>query len=261
MHTELMRQLYTVGELRKHMLPRQLPVLDGWSIATHNGMGLWPGGDYYDFFPLPDHRLMMVCADASDPGGAGTALVAMIRVVLHACPLSSGADQLPFCPVRNPIVQPPHIVLGHLNRVLVENSLEEQFATAFCAVLDPIDGTLHYANAGHPQPLWWQAEPGVVEPLRDGNGLPLGLDRCAAYHHRRTQFAPGDILVVYTDGLVGAANAEGQPFGINRLEIALRENAAGGAAATKLGILAALQDFLGPKKPHDDVTLIVLERL
>src|SRR5262249_47295928 len=138
---------------------------------------------------------------ASDQGAPSAALVAMTRVVLHSCPLSSCVERLPFCPIQEPVLQPPHILLGHLNRVLFENTLEDQFMTAFCAVLDPAEGNFHYGNAGHPSPRWWHAAAGEVEALREACGLPLGMEPHAAYHHKRVVLGPGDVVVLYSDGL------------------------------------------------------------
>src|SRR5262249_4544217 len=163
--------------------------------------------------PLPDGRLFVLIADASDQGAPSAALVAIVRVVLHSCPLSSGVERLPFCPFSQPLIQPPHILLGHLNRILAENSLQEQFLTAFCGVFDSVDGIFHYANAGHPAPRWWRASTGEVEPLRDAAGLPLGVDSKASYHHKRIEIEPGDLLILYSDGLTAAQNGHGQLFG------------------------------------------------
>jgi sigma-B regulation protein RsbU (phosphoserine phosphatase) len=258
---ELLRQLQAVGDLQRRLLPRELPRLPGWCLAAHYMVGRWPGGDYYDFLHLPDGRLLLIVADASDQGAPSAALVAMTRVVLHSCPLSTGVEKLPYCPLRDPVVQPPHILLGHLNRVLLENSLADQFMTAFCGVLEPIDGGLHYANAGHPSPRWWRAAEGRVESLRDASGLPLGMEQHTAYHHKHMEMAPGDALVLYSDGLTAALDERGQTFGCERLDEAIRQSAAEGAGAVKGMVLASLDDFLGNQAPEDDVTLLVLERM
>jgi sigma-B regulation protein RsbU (phosphoserine phosphatase) len=257
---EMLRQLHAVGALQRHLLPRQIPQLPGWRLAVHYAVGHWPGGDYYDFLPLPDGRLMVLVADASDQGAPSSVLVAMVRVVLHSCPLSSGVERLPFCPLRETVQQPPHILLSHLNQVLVENSLEEQFLTAFCGALDPIDGNFRYSNAGHPAPLWWHARTRVVEPVRDATGLPLGIDRQASYHQKRIVLEPGDVLLLYSDGLTTASNARAQVFGCERLGEALRESAPRGAEAVKSAVLAGLADFVDGASLYDDVTLLVLSR-
>jgi sigma-B regulation protein RsbU (phosphoserine phosphatase) len=259
--TEMLRQLRAVGEFQRRLLPRAVPQPDGWRLAVHYALGRWPGGDYYDFVPLPDGRLMLLLADAGEHGPSGAALVAMVKVTVHACPLSSGVERLPFCPVREPVLQPPHVLLGHLNRVLFENSLEEQFLTAFCAVLEPTDGVLHYANAGRPAPLVRRATTGAVEALRDASGLPLGADRRSAYHHRRVEVGRGDVLLFFSDGLVAAQDRVGRVFGCERIDDALRAAGGDGAEAVKGAVLARLDDFLGGRPPHDDVTVLAVERL
>src|SRR4051794_7160332 len=124
---EMLRPLHTVAQLQRHLLPRTIPQPPGWRVAAHHELGPWPGGSYYDFLPLPDGRLLFLVADASDRGAPAATLVAMVRAVVPSCPLSSGSELPPFCPLREPLPQPPHILLGHLNRMLAENSLEDQF--------------------------------------------------------------------------------------------------------------------------------------
>jgi sigma-B regulation protein RsbU (phosphoserine phosphatase) len=258
---KMLRQLHALGDLQRRLLPREVPQPEGWCLAAHYAVGRWPGGDYYDFLTLPDGRLLLFVADASDQGAPSAALVAMTRVVLHSCPLSSGVERLPFCPIHEPVLQPPHILLGHLNRVLAENSLEDQFMTAFCGLLDPIEGNFHYANAGHPSPRWWHASSGEVDTLREACGLPLGLEPHAAYHHKRVVLAPGDVLVLYNDGLTAALNSRGQMFGCDRLDAILRQSTQEGARGVKAALVESLEDFLDGAATEDDVTLLVVERL
>ena len=257
---EIQRQLRAIGEMQRRRLPHALPQPVGWCLTAHSVAGSWPGGDYYDVFRLPDRRLVLVVADASDQGGPAAVMAVMVRLLLDSCPLSSGAERLPFCPFRDPLVQPPHVLLGHLNRVLAENLLEEQFVTAFCGILDPQGGIFHYANAGHPAPRWWRAATGTVETLRDAIGRPLGMDRQAVYHHKRMVLEPGDVLAFYSGGLMTVRNEGGREFGIELLDDALRETAGGGAEAVAAAVQGCLADFLGGKEPEDDLTLLVVER-
>lgn len=258
---EMKRQLRTLGEWQKSLLPRVLPQIDGWDIAAHYAVGAWPGGDYYDLMKLPDGRLLVMVADASDQGGPSAALVAMVRVMLHSCPLSSGVERLPFCPMQGMVIQPPQVLLGHLNHILVENSLEEQFLTAFCAVLDPVDGNLHFANAGHPAPRWWHAGRRELEAIRDPAGLPLGIDHRATYHHKRVVLEPGDLLVLYSDGLTTAQNEDGLMYGSERLDTVIRATADEGADSVRSALLVSMDDFLNGVELNDDVTILILERL
>jgi serine phosphatase RsbU (regulator of sigma subunit) len=257
---EILRQLHTIRDWQRHLLPRHLPHPAGWKLAAHYAAGPWPGGDYYDFVTLPDGRVLVLVGDASDQGAPAAALMGMVRVVLHSCPLSSGVERLPFCPLHEPGMQPPHILLGHLNRILAENSLEEQFLTAFCCLLDPVDGNVHYANAGHPFPRLWRAAVGIVEPLQDAVGLPLGVDSRASYHHKRINLRKGDALVLYSDGLTADQNDRGQTFGWERLDDALRRAAGEGAERIKAEVLDALNRFLDGREIQSDVTLVVAVR-
>jgi sigma-B regulation protein RsbU (phosphoserine phosphatase) len=257
---DLKNQLEAVAALQRRFLPRHIPHAPGWRFAVYHSAGPRPGGDYYDFLPLPDGRLLLFIADASDEGGPSAVLVAIARVVLHACPLSCGADRLPFCPLHGEVVQPPHLILGHLNRVLAQNSLDNQSMTAFCGLLSPAEGTLRYANAGHLPPRLWRAATGTVEPLDDALGLPLAMDPHTSYHHKRTCLEPGDVLVLYTDGLTACQDGRGALFGTERLDEIVRRLAPGGAEEIKAGLLARLETFLGREQAQDDLSLVVLER-
>lgn len=257
---EITRQLLAVSNLQKHLLPRELPRMEGWEIATHYQVGPWPGGDYYDFLPLPDGRLLFLVGDGSDEGAPSSVLVALVRATMHSCPLSSGQERLPFCPMQGAVIRPPHIVLGNLNRVLTENSLEEQHMTMFCGVLDPRGGQLHYANAGHLPPCLWRASERRVDVLRDASGLPLGLGHSSTYAQRRTELEPGDVLVAYSDGLTAALNRVDITFGRERLIAAMAASADRGARAVKDHLVEAFTEFMGGRKQQDDVTIVVFAR-
>jgi sigma-B regulation protein RsbU (phosphoserine phosphatase) len=258
--SEALRQLRAISEWQRHLLPRCVPQPAGWRLAVHYQVGRWPGGDYYDFLPFPDGRLMFLIAGASGQGALSSAMVAIVRVMLHSCPLSSAVERLPFCPMRDAVVQSPHMILGHLNQVLAENTLEEQFLTCFCGVLDPLDGNLHYTNAGHPWPRWWRSSRGTLEALDGATGQALGLDRHATYRQQRIEIEPGDMLLLHSEGLTAALNGGDRIFGRVPLDDALREGATDGAEAVKDGVLARLTNFLGGREIQDDVTLLVIER-
>jgi sigma-B regulation protein RsbU (phosphoserine phosphatase) len=255
-----LQQLEAVAALQRRLLPRQIPQPSGWHFAVHYTGGPRPGGDYYDFLPLPDGRVLLLVADASDEGGPSAVLVAIVRVLLHACPLSSGAEGLPFCPLRGEVMQPPHLILSHINRVLAENSLDGQSMTAFCGLLSPSEGTLHYANAGHPPPRLWRAATRTVESLHDVCGLPLAMDPHTFYHHKRICLEPGDVLVLYSDGLTACQDRHGASFGTGRLDQLIRRLAPCGAEKLKAGLLANLEVFLGTERGQDDLTLVIVER-
>jgi sigma-B regulation protein RsbU (phosphoserine phosphatase) len=100
----------------------------------------------------------------------------------------------------------------------------------------------------------------VVQPLRDAAGQPLGVDRGACYHHKRIVLDPGDVLLLYSDGLLAAVNERGEIFGCERLSEALRDAAGDSAAGIKAIILGHLDEFLKGRELEDDVTVLVVQR-
>lgn len=256
----LRREMQTIAALQQRLLPRELPRLADWQFDVSYRSGPWPGGDYYDFLPLPEGRLAFVVADASGHGGSSAVMTAQVRVVLHSCPLSSGQERQPFCPLTNIGPKSPAVILNHLNRILEENSLEDQFVTAFYAVLDSATGWLHYASAGHPAPRWWRKAAAAVQAVPEVNGPPLGIGLPASYLQGKILLEAGDVLVCYSDGLLEAQNAFGEMFGCGRLDAAIQEAAAGGAEEVVRHVHTAFRQFLGDAVPHDDVTLLVAAR-
>jgi serine phosphatase RsbU (regulator of sigma subunit) len=242
------------------LLPRETTQPHGWRVVVHYSAGFCSGGDYYDVLPLADGRQLFLVADSSEQGAASTALALMVRVVVHSCPLSSGVARLPFCPFSAPSHQPPHILLGHLSRVLAENKLPEQYMTCFCGILDPSTGRFEFANAGHPYPLWWRASPGVVEALREKSGPPLGTDPCASYEPHAIFVERGDLLVLYNDSLTVVLNG-GRRMTVQELvHGALCEAADQGGSAVKAALLSRLDEFLAHREYSDEITFIIIER-
>jgi sigma-B regulation protein RsbU (phosphoserine phosphatase) len=255
------QQIELIRRHHRRLLPRTVPQPQGWQLAVHHEDGQRPGGDFYDFLTLPDRRVVFLLTDAHMSIGPATVLTAIIRATMHSCPLNSGEERLPFCPMRDTVVQSPHIILGNLNRILVENSLERQGVSVFCGVLSPREGTLSFANAGYPPPLLWDAASRTIEPLYYGSSLPLGLGDNSYYHRHHCKLATGDLLVWVSDGVLEARNCVDVTFSAVRMANAVAECASMGVEAVKDGLLARLRDHLGGEPPLDDVTILAMERL
>jgi sigma-B regulation protein RsbU (phosphoserine phosphatase) len=253
------KEMQSLANLQLRLLPRHLPQPAGWQFAVYSAAGPCPGGNYYDVWPLPDGRTGLFVADASGRGGTSVVMVAQVRLTLHSCPLSSGAGRLPFCPVDGRMVQPPQLVLNHLHDILRENALEGESLTAFYGLLGP-SGTLEYANAGHPSPRLWQAGTGRLGPVPDVTGPPLGVGSGGVDLQCRLTIEPGDVLVCFTNGLTEARNGQGQAFGLDRLDAAIRTGAVAGAEEVKRRVLTAVDEFLAGEEPQDDLTVLVVER-
>jgi sigma-B regulation protein RsbU (phosphoserine phosphatase) len=251
----------TIAALQHRLMPSRVPPVKGWGVGISYQVNGLPGGDYYDFFPLADgRRVALIVADASGHGGAAAVMVAQVRAFLHSCPLTCGHAISPFCPVAGCTIPRLGVILGHLSHLLEENSLSEQFMTACYGVLATECATFHYANAGHPPPRWWRSALGTIEPVPDCAGPPLGLGLSEAYPEASISIEPGDVLALYTDGLVDAHRKRGGPFGVQRLDEAIREGAAEGAEAVRRKVMDSLERHLAGEKSVDDVTLVVLAR-
>jgi sigma-B regulation protein RsbU (phosphoserine phosphatase) len=183
----------------------------------------------------------------------------MVRSVLHSCPQSSGQERGPFCPIHS-LTQTLPIILSRLNQILVENSLDEQFMTAFLALWKPGQARMDYVSAGQELPRCWRQARRQVETVPVRAGLPLGISPNVTYDLRHVTLDPGDAFVMYTDGLVKARDPEGRMFGVSRVDDLIRDRAPEGAEAIKAGLLNGLEEFWRGNSPQDDVTFLVLKR-
>jgi len=167
------------------------------------------GGDFYDLFPLPDGRIALLMADVSGKGLPAAMQTAMVKYMLRAYAVEESS---------------PSSVLERLNRGVCAFIDPDLFITAFYALLYPDTGQLEYGNAGHDSPILALKEHGYCTSL-DVTGPALGLDPMVTYFARTLCLAPGDLLMLYTDGIINAAR-RGELFGRERLEHLLTQLAA-----------------------------------
>ncbi len=205
-YRRLDHEMLQVGRMQRHLLPTQLPRIDGLELGASYVTCSRAGGDYYDVLPLPDDQWGLFLADVSGHGVAAAVVMAMMHTLLHAYP---GA------PV------PPGQVFSYVNRHLLAVAPEGMFATAFYGVYDPVRRRLRYASAGHPPGLVRRGGYHIRELDRPG-GLPLGILPEETWAEGETALLPGEALLLYTDGIVEGVNRQDEPFGRERLENALR---------------------------------------
>ena len=235
-------ELEVARSLQRDLLPRHAPELAGYRVAHSYRTANEIGGDYYDFLPLADGRLVLTVGDASGHGiGAG-----LVMAIANAT-LKTALDLDPS----------PPAVLELLNRVLFRTGGKRAFMTLFYGVLDPETGVLEYAGAGHPYPLLRRRQ-GPIEELGEGS-MPLGLKAEGTFVRRRATIEPGDLLVLYSDGIPEAAGgAHGDTFGFDRLKDLLARPESPRIIHDR--ILRALDRHLGEQPINDDLTLVVLDR-
>jgi sigma-B regulation protein RsbU (phosphoserine phosphatase) len=150
-------------------------------------------------------------------------------------------------------------MVGRLNAFVYKSSASNTFITFFCAELDKDKGELRYVNAGHNPPLHLRRD-GSVGWL-EGTGLCLGMLEGSAYELRAESLQPGDLVVLYTDGITESRNPEGEEYGLERLVDSARGQAEAPAEEACAKLLEDLAVFTGPVEPADDRTLVVVRRL
>lgn len=235
-------ELEVARDLQRQLLPTAGPDLPGYRFAHSYRTANEIGGDYYGFLHLPDGRLVVAAADASGHGMAAGLLMVIAHTSLR---LASELDPR------------PEAAVAVLNRALCDTGGPRAFLTLFYGVLEPLTGRLDYVCAGHPFPLLRRAG-GAIEELGTGS-LPLGLRRELAIRPHTTAIDPGDLLVLYSDGLPeGVVSATGDTFGFDRLRAQVSRG--GSARAVHDRVMTAFERFLGGEAQQDDVSLVVIER-
>ncbi|MGB3216448.1 MAG: SpoIIE family protein phosphatase, partial [Anaerolineae bacterium] len=238
----LEQELRVARVVQQTLLPKELPELDGWQVAAYWQPAQAVSGDFYDFIALPDGNLGVVEADVTGKGVPAALVMAATRGILRVA-----AEQDPTSPGK---------VLAHVNDLLCPDLPPSMFVTCLYGVLNPATGRFVFANAGHNLPTKRTAD--TVVELR-ATGMPLGLLPEMTYDEHEALLEPGEIILIYSDGLVEAHNPQGEMFGFPRL----RGMAGGAGSGADLieQLRGALADFVGPGwEQEDDVTFVTLER-
>jgi serine phosphatase RsbU (regulator of sigma subunit)/anti-sigma regulatory factor (Ser/Thr protein kinase) len=235
-------ELRIARAIQRSLLPKDLPALDGWQIATHYQPARVLGGDLYDFIPLPGDLVGVVFGDASDKSVPAALMMATARTLLRA-----SAQRLVL----------PAQVLQWVNEALAAQLPPGTFVTCFFAILDPASGRLRFANAGQTAPHLVGAA-GVKE-LR-ASGWPLGMMPEVAYEEEEVTLAPGEMVLFYSDGLLETHAPDGTMFGGPHLKEFLA--GLGGGSSLIEAVRTEHTRFAGPEwDQEDDFTLVTLARL
>ena len=255
-HEELQRErieeeLTVARQIQMSMLPVSTPKIPGWEFSAHFEAAHLIGGDFYDFFPLPGEpgRWGVVIADVSDKGVPAALFMALGRTTIRNVALRGRA---------------PAEVLSWANRYIQEDSKSDMFLSAFYAELNIDTGHLLYANAGHNPPLLWRAGESRFQRLPATCPL-LGVLAEIEVGVIGVEMAPGDVLILYTDGISEAFNDSYEEFGINRLESTVREvvgdDPTAGAERFRTQIAAEVHRFADTMTQQDDATLLIIKRV
>jgi serine phosphatase RsbU (regulator of sigma subunit)/predicted ester cyclase len=238
------QELRTAREIQQALLPKATPKLDGWQLAAYYRPARQVGGDFYDFVELPNGLLGMVVGDATGHGMPAALLMATTRGMLRAVAQS---------------LDSPGEVLARVNDAIYPETPPNMFVTCFYAILDPADGRLLYANAGHDLP--YLRRDGQSSSDLWARGMPLGLMPRMSYEENESSLERGESILFYSDGLVEAHNPHREMFGFPRLRVLVDEYGSDGGSLVER-LLNELSGFVGADADQeDDITLVVLQRL
>ena len=234
------REIEIAASIQRTILPTTLPSVSGILLAAGNRPTRQVGGDFYDVHPLADGRVAFCVADVSGKGIPAALLVSTVHACIHLL-VEAGANDLPG-------------LVERVNRHLARFSSTRKFVTLFFAVYDPADGSLRYVNAGHNPGI--VLKPAGVELLPSG-GVPIGMFETAKHVESRVDLAPGDLVVLYSDGITEAVDAKDEEFGMERLTALLEAGRDLPPNALKDRIFAAVESFTRGVAQYDDQTVLV----
>lgn len=241
---EVEGELRQAGDIQRGLLPSRPPVVPGVDLAGYNVPCRTVGGDYYDYLPYPDGRVAVIVADVAGKGMPAALLMSSLQARVQV--LVEDAPDLASMVTR-------------LNRVITSTCPSNRFITFFMVVLDPITGDAVYCNAGHNPPVLVRAN-GDVETL-EGGGMILGILPKATYTERKTKLHPGDVLVLFSDGVTeGVKAGTDEEFGEDRLADTIRRNLKLSAEDMINTINREVAEWAAGTAPADDVTLVVVRQ-
>ncbi len=231
-------------EIQTSLLPKIPPQVPGYDIVGTSFPAETVGGDYFDYIPLADDHLGLCLGDVSGKGLPASLMMANVQATLRG--QAPWADTVSSC-------------LERANKLLCQSTGKSTFVTFFYGILDPHRHLLHYANAGHNKPLLRTAA-GDITRLELGS-LVLGFLPDHAYQEATLTFAPGDVLLIYSDGLTETMNPARELFGEERLAALLKKYGTQPAQTLIDHIVEDTARYAGKALPHDDLTLLVVKRV
>src|SRR5215203_279271 len=238
------QELQVARRIQQASLPQEVPPLEGWQINPYFRPAREVGGDFYEFFELPNGQLGFAVGDATGKGVPAALVMTATCAFLGGVATASGSS--------------PGEVLAQVNEAVLARIPANMFVTCFYGVLDPSSGHFSYANAGHNLPCCCHVE-GASTELK-ARGMPLGLMPGMSYEEHETILTVGESVLFYTDGLTEAHNSQGEMFGTPRLRSLLSDRFES-RRDLSTALVKELRRFTGEGwEQEDDITLLTLQR-
>lgn len=238
------RELELATEIQQRFQPSAPPVMEDYELQGISFACYEIGGDYYDFIPRHNGKMLIALGDVSGKGTAAALLMSSLHAAIHA--QSAARSTL------------THMVES-VNEYLAFNTPSNRFITFFVGELDPTNGKLHYINAGHNPPLVARLDGSVVE--LDSGGFPLGIMPKAQFEAGDLQLETGESIIVFSDGVSEAENAAGEEFGTDRLKEVVSNCFQRSAAGIRDKIESSVSAFTANAPANDDITLVIVKRV
>ena len=240
---QVRQQQRNAYEIQRNLLPKSAPTIDGYDIAGASTPAQTVGGDYFDFIRVAEDRWAVCLGDVSGKGIPASLLMANLQATLRS-------QSLMGLPVNE--------MVSRSNDLMYQSMDDERFVTLFYGELDLNSNTLSYCNAGHERPIVLSA--GKETATLETTGIAIGVLDDYPFERREVALGPGDLVVIYSDGITDATNAAQEPFGIERLIDVIERNRDKPSAALIESIFEAVGGHAGDTEQFDDLTLVVVKR-
>lgn len=239
----LEKELNAAHAVQVGLLPKELPILEGYEFAARSIPAKTVAGDLYDFIPLEDGSLAISLGDVSGKGMPASLLMANVQATVRA---------------YSRVNTTANNCVKHANNLLFKSTASDKFATLFYGIIDAGKNTLRYTNAGHEEPFFLRKAHDTVR-LTAG-GVPLGIVDHFPYEEETVHFKEGDVLIIYSDGVQDATNSKDERFGQEQIETLARNSLGLSACKILEEILNGVNIHVADTPQFDDMTLLVVKR-
>jgi sigma-B regulation protein RsbU (phosphoserine phosphatase) len=242
--SDIEREADIAAGIQKTLLPKELPDVDGIDLGVYTSSAHGVCSDYYDIIQTKGDRALLAVGDAAGKGVAAGIVLVMVRSILHLITAST---------------KDAATLLQWVNRGITGKVDSDHYATLCLVAMDAGTGMAEIANAGHQLPIICRAKDGGLE-IAEAKSVPIGVERRTAYASTHAALGDGDVLAIYTDGIVETMNAQGKQYGRKNLGAVVQRSRGLAPSAIADAIRDDLEQFAGHSLPHDDRTVLVMKR-
>jgi sigma-B regulation protein RsbU (phosphoserine phosphatase) len=240
----MQEEVRLASKIQMELLPQESPRLPGYEIAGRTIPAQTVGGDYFDFIPVDDHRIAICLGDVSGKGLPASLLMANLQATLRGQTLLNVSPK--ECLIRS-------------NRLLFQSTSPEKFATLFYGILDVQQHVIRYSNAGHDHPFVLRRDHGPLR-LSEG-GIPLAMMNDFPYEEGQVTLSPGDVVVLYSDGITEAMNAAEEQFSEARVAAVLLKHQLEPPDVLIEQLTREVKEHADKTPQSDDMTVVVVKRV